>query len=142
MSVEDAKVDWIEFDLDGVLAVEQEKITCSEDHEKALPFEPAILLLKAFKEAGFRIRINTARWEDDYDVTEKWLNAHGIPFDELLVGKPQYVLKIDDRTINTRTLKAVDKMGEILGNSRREIAVALANMEKDYDKFIEENGGK
>ena len=142
MSVEDSKVDVIEFDLDGIIAIEQQKITSSEDHMEASAFQPAIELIKRIRAAGYKVRINTARWEEDLDVTVEWLEQNGVPYDELFLGKKQYVLKIDDRCINPRLWQAMEKLSQILGIETTDLSQQFAEFERDYRVAAEAVGGK
>jgi hypothetical protein len=44
---------------------------------------PNIYLLRAFREGGFKILINTGRSECAKDKTVAWLNRYYVPFDDL-----------------------------------------------------------
>lgn len=89
------------FDIDGVLADGTSEEVYSDEagwnYSKCTPMHQGIKLLKHLKEKGSRIVLHTARWEKDKDVTYFWLKRHGIPFDELIMGKPGAELYIDDK---------------------------------------------
>ncbi|MFH1404238.1 MAG: hypothetical protein ABIH11_08225 [Candidatus Altiarchaeota archaeon] len=47
----------------------------------------------------YRIILHTARGEDKRIVTQRWLEMHDIPYDELVLDKPYAMYYIDDRAI-------------------------------------------
>lgn len=89
------------FDIDGVIADGSKEEVYSEaagwNFSKCHPIVPTVGLIKKLKEYGCEIFLNTARFEDDREVTEKWLAEHGVPYDKLLMEKPHADLYIDDK---------------------------------------------
>jgi len=86
------------FDLDGTL--------CSNtygDYESAQPFVDAITAANELIEAGHRLIVFTARGSgsglDWRAVTERQLSQWGLKDHELIFGKPEADLYIDDRAI-------------------------------------------
>lgn len=81
------------IDLDGVISKEEE----GWNYINRYPIPGAVRGVTALKGLGHTITIHSSRFEEDYDVTTNWLNDHGIPFDNLVLGKPRGDLYIDDR---------------------------------------------
>lgn len=85
----DAKV----FDLDGTLAMttdkkDRHKSQHPKFQKKALNAEVNEDILNKMKKArdnGESVVILTARSADYRDVTKKWLNEHGVPYDALVM---------------------------------------------------------
>ena len=86
----------IVIDLDNTLTIEEPDI-CYKDKK---PNWPVIHKLIEYKSAGFEIVISTARNMRKYSnsighinantlpVIIDWLKLHGVPYDEIHVGKP------------------------------------------------------
>lgn len=84
------------MDLDGTLTIDDPNLPYSE----RLPQLPVIEKLKEYKRNGFSIVISTARNMRTYEgevgkinihtlpVVLQWLDDHGVPYDEVIVGKP------------------------------------------------------
>jgi hypothetical protein len=91
----------IAVDIDGVLASKLESGKYPEDYVKKQPLTYAIEGLTYLKEEGHEVYLFTARYEEDRDATEKWLNEHGFTglFDYIIFAKPKYDVLIDDRAI-------------------------------------------
>lgn len=87
------------FDLDGVLARSLWPFA-DEDIPNFPVVERAAETLRKVKEAGYRIIIWTARSQSLEDVTRKWLEKNGIPYDELWMEKPPFTFFVDDRAVN------------------------------------------
>lgn len=85
------------FDLDGTLCTN----TWGE-YDSAEPLPWAITRLNALKRAGHRIVIHTARGGttgvDWRKTTEAQLRDWGVQYDELVFGKPEADVYVDDRT--------------------------------------------
>lgn len=96
-------------DLDGTLTLAN-----TSDYKKVAPNLEVIKSLKEYKEKGFEIVIATARNMRTFKgnvgkinihtlpIITKWLDTHGVPYDEILVGKPwcgNEGFYIDDRAI-------------------------------------------
>jgi capsule biosynthesis phosphatase len=97
------------FDLDNTLTIEG-----TGDYNNVLPRLEVIEQLKAYKQLGFEIIINTARNMRTYKcsvgkinantlpVIIEWLNKYDIPYDEIHVAKPwcgEQGFYIDDKAI-------------------------------------------
>lgn len=82
-----------------------------EKYGKATPILEMIESIRSAKEKGFRIVLLTARRmethngdinkviEDVGELTINWLNDHGVPYDELMFGKPSAVYYVDDKAL-------------------------------------------
>jgi len=85
------------FDLDGTLCT-----NTWGDYDSARPFPWAIERVNALARAGHRILIFTARGGttgiDWRERTEAQLMTWGVRYDELILGKPQADVYVDDRT--------------------------------------------
>ncbi len=89
------KVKKLVVDLDDTITV-----TEHGDYEHSKPIQPTIDLLKQYQAAGFQIVIHSSRQMRTYEGQVgkinvhtlpnivNWLNAHGVPYDEIIVGKP------------------------------------------------------
>lgn len=91
----------IAVDIDGVIASKLESGNYPEDYVKKDPLPYAIEGLKLLKEQGHYVYLFSARYEEDREATEDWLETHGFTglYEELLLGKPKYDILIDDRAI-------------------------------------------
>ena len=97
------------FDLDGTLVT---KPVIEGNYSSCLPIEKNINLLKHLKNLGHYIIIHTARRmrthhgnigrviQDIGLLTQQQLENLGIPYDELVFGKPYAGFYIDDHAIN------------------------------------------
>ncbi len=93
------------FDLDGVISKLKSP---GETYRTVEPVPGAIGKIKALKEAGHYIIIQTARHMKTCDGnvgkvqariakdTLEWLERHEIPFDEIYFGKPWAQVYVDD----------------------------------------------
>jgi capsule biosynthesis phosphatase len=96
-------------DLDGTITQAN-----TSDYSKVLPNEELINQLKSYQKLGYYIVIHTARNMRSYEnrigkinvntlpIIMKWLNEHGVPYNEIIVGKPwcgEEGFYIDDRAI-------------------------------------------
>ncbi|MBC6441952.1 MAG: HAD hydrolase family protein [Rhodobacteraceae bacterium] len=97
------------MDLDNTLTRGE-----TSDYRNIPPNVDVIRALRHYREEGFEIVISTARGMRTYDrnvgkinihtvpVILAWLTRHGVPFDELVVGKPwcgHQGFCVDDRTV-------------------------------------------
>mgnify|MGYP001340275236 CR=1 FL=1 len=95
------------FDLDGVI--------CSNtngDYENAVPFQKAINKINKLYNEGFYILIFTARFmgrnKDDvvaanklgFSFTTNQLKKWGLKYHKLIIGKPEFDIVIDDKSLN------------------------------------------
>jgi capsule biosynthesis phosphatase len=100
------------FDLDHTLCIPGSGSDSISKYANALPIPDAIDKLRLYKSRGCSIIIFTARRmlthkgnvrkviDDIGEITEGWLQRHGIPYDDLIFGKPYYDFIIDDKAIN------------------------------------------
>ena len=96
------------LDLDGVIC---EIRNPDQTYADVLPLPGAIEKIRAWKDAGHYIIIQTARHSKTCQgnvglilarqgvVTLNWLQQHGIPYDEIHFGKPWADVYIDDNAI-------------------------------------------
>ena len=112
-------------DIDGTLC----KIKGPEDSYATLPCDQQMKArLVELHEQGWRIILSSARGMRTYDgnqgeilrhvlpVLTAWLDEHGVPYDEIWMGKPwpgRDGFYVDDRTVRPR---------EFLNNSLEELA--------------------
>jgi len=82
-------------DLDGTICTEEKQFSRS----MAKPLDDAIEAIRTIKSHGHTIIIYSARTWSEYEMTVDWLSRHGIPYDQLILGKPQGDYWIDDRAI-------------------------------------------
>lgn len=97
-------------DLDGTIALKSP----TGNYEDCLPNGPVIERLREFHEAGVPILIHTARNMRTYagdlelirintlPVIEAWLARHGVPYAEVIIGKPwpgSTGIYVDDRSL-------------------------------------------
>ena len=87
------------FDIDGTLCTKTDGA-----YEEAEPFPDRIAVVNALHTAGHTIKLFTARgattginWRD---VTERQLREWSICYHELIMGKPEADIFIDDKAIN------------------------------------------
>lgn len=80
------------FDIDGVLTNETE----GHNYGQRTPNYPVIKKLKELYHNGNKIILQSARYHEDLAVTQSWLDAYGIPYHELHLGKPKADFYIDD----------------------------------------------
>ncbi|MEZ9268934.1 HAD hydrolase family protein [Vibrio splendidus] len=114
-------------DLDGTLT----KLD-SDNYREVSPRYDMIDKLRHYKDDGFDITISTARNMRTYDgnvgkinihtlpVIIEWLDRHGVPYDNIIVGKPwcgKSGFYIDDKSI---------RPSEFLSMSYQEISELLA----------------
>ena len=100
----------IVIDLDETLSTKNE----NENYANAQPKIDVIAKLRYYKEQGYSICIFTARNMRTYDgniglinvhtlpIITRWLDEHGVPYDEIVVGKPwcgEQGFYVDDRAI-------------------------------------------
>ena len=96
-------------DLDGTLTMAN-----TSDYVNVLPNMALITNIREYKEKGFTIVISTARNMRTHQgsvgkinihtlpIIIEWLDKHGVPYDEIIVGKPwcgNEGFYIDDRAI-------------------------------------------
>ena len=89
----------IVVDIDGILTLETEGFG-PKHYPKRTPNKYNIDTLKDYKRRGFKVKLFSARYEEDRVMTKQWLLNHNVPFDELTLAKPQGHQYIDDRATN------------------------------------------
>lgn len=67
------------------------------DKRKGRPIEGAAQRLSEYMDAGHEVTIFTTRPDYDYSSVVCILDAHCIPYDRVICGKPGYDLLIDDK---------------------------------------------
>ena len=87
------------FDIDGTLCTKTDG-----DYPNARPFPERIAAVNALQDAGHVIKLFTARGSttgiDWRAVTEEQMKEWNVQYDELILGKPEADLYIDDRCVN------------------------------------------
>ena len=86
------------IDVDGTVCS-----TIEEDYQNATPIYAAIQLIQKMKKDGHYIILFTARGSmtgiDWRPLTLQQMELWGVPFDELIFGKPAADIYIDDRAL-------------------------------------------
>jgi capsule biosynthesis phosphatase len=105
------------IDLDGTLT------TGDADYHEVAPRAEVVEALRRYKAMGFEVIVYTSRNMRTYSssmglITAKtvpgiieWLSRHGIPFDELVVGKPWCGTEgfyVDDRAVRPDEFASLD----------------------------------
>mgnify|MGYP001208644582 CR=1 FL=1 len=93
------------IDLDGTICEEKKQFSRS----LAKPIKGAVDALKNLKNNGNTIILYSARTWAEYEMTVDWLSKHQIPYDQLILGKPQGDYWIDDRAIEFKNWDKVLK---------------------------------
>lgn len=95
----------IAVDLDGLLA----KSVPPEKYGDAPSIKENIDKVNKLKDLGHRVIIYTARGWYHYDMTVRWLNKHGVKFDQLVMGKLYAHAYLDD--LNYSLDEILNKLG-------------------------------
>lgn len=111
------------IDIDGVLCDHVD----NEHPERMATVEPypeAVCQINEWYDEGHRICFFTARTEEHSDVTEAWLDRHGVRYHQVIYNKPRAANGeeyhyIDDRPVRATTYKGrftdlVPKCKEVL----------------------------
>ena len=93
------------IDIDGTICEEKRQFSRS----LAKPLPDAIQSLKSLKKRGCILILYSARTWAEYEMTLNWLKSHDVPFDQLILGKPEGDYWIDDRAIKYTNWKEVLK---------------------------------
>jgi uncharacterized HAD superfamily protein len=91
------------IDIDGTICEENRQFSRS----LAKPLPNAVKSLKALKKKGYILILYSARTWAEYEMTLNWLKSYDIPFDQLILGKPEGDYWIDDRAIKYTNWKEV-----------------------------------
>ena len=78
------------IDIDGVIAVP------NDDYSKCEVVPDARYGLARLRELGYFINLYTARHILHASATYEWLTKNGIPYDNVVFGKPPAVAYLDD----------------------------------------------
>jgi len=88
-------------------------MTVGNNYEQSTPIEERVGYVNNLKQQGNHITIWTARGAtsgiDHRELTIKQLNDWCVQYDELLMGKPNYDIYIDDKSFNVDTFWPVPK---------------------------------
>lgn len=120
------------IDLDGTLTIEGS----AKRYEDILPRTEIVELVRTYAGRGFRIAIMTSRNMRTFQnsmgrinaetlpVIIEWLKRHGVPFDEIHVGKPwcgSGGFYVDDRAIRPSEFRSLDceEIAEMLEREKR-----------------------
>ena len=87
------------IDIDGILTKETEGFG-KKYYPKRTPNTYNIKTLQDYKKRGFQIILYSARYREDIDMTTKWLDKNQVPYDNVILGKPQAEVYVDDRAVN------------------------------------------
>ena len=110
------------FDLDGTLCHNKKE---GETYKDVLPIDGAWDFLKELKRKGHYIIIYTARNMATYDgcigkiikhqlpIIQEWLKKYDMPYDELIVGKPNADYFIDDKGVKFENFSEIRKQVRI-----------------------------
>lgn len=121
------------FDVDGLLAVEE------GEYADRKVIDESVAVLKKLKECGCTIIIQTARYMRKFSGDQRlarkhghmelqiWLEQHGIPFDEIYLGKASADFYLDDKACRIQTDDAV---GGVYGWARNFIPILKKEVEK------------
>jgi hypothetical protein len=87
------------FDIDGTLCSKTDGV-----YDQALPYHERIAIVNALYDAGHRIKLFTARGSttglDWRELTERQLRSWNVRYHELILGKPEADVFIDDKAFN------------------------------------------
>lgn len=105
------------FDLDDTIC--RPRHNAHNSHEKYAQADPnpeIIERIQIIHKSGHRVIIHTARRmlthkgdlakieKDVGELTRSWLSRHGVPYDQLIFGKPYADYYIDDKAVLPREL--------------------------------------
>lgn len=82
-------------DMDGVICEERPTF----ERALAKPLDGAKDGMRSLRDDGYWIIIHTARGWPELAQTMAWLRDHEIAYDQLIMGKPNADLVIDDRAV-------------------------------------------
>jgi len=113
------------IDLDGTIASNK---VGEQEYSDVLPIKDAVEVLTRLRDSGTYIIIHTARNMNTYDnnigliianqagPTIEWLKKWKIPYDELLFGKPNVDVFIDDKGLNFDNWLSIESKLESIQN--------------------------
>jgi ribonucleotide monophosphatase NagD (HAD superfamily) len=86
------------IDIDGTLCE-----TIGADYESSTPIPKAIELVQNLRKSGHYIILFTARGtltgKSWLELTKSQMSSWGVPYDELIMGKPAADIYIDDKAL-------------------------------------------
>lgn len=97
------------FDIDGVICKKLRK--SEKNYTKAVPIQKSINVINQIFDRGNKVIIFTARYmgrnndnsrlaiKEGFLKTKKQLDAWGLKYDKLILGKPSYDIIVDDKTL-------------------------------------------
>jgi 7-cyano-7-deazaguanine synthase in queuosine biosynthesis len=84
----------VAFDLDGTLTV----VARGTPGDAPAPPDPDVVAVaRRLSDAGWRVVIHTARPHSDHDAIRRWADRHDVPVDQIVCGKPNVDLHVDDK---------------------------------------------
>ena len=96
------------FDIDGTLC----NLTAG-DYSEATPYKDRVQVVNGLYDAGHTILLYTARGSqtgiDWRDVTQRQLEAWGVRYHQLNLGKPHYDVWVDDKAISDRNFFMMER---------------------------------
>ena len=110
----------IAFDLDDTLCKLSRNLASVKRYNYCIPLKKNIIILRELFKKGYYIKIYTARginsYKGDtnkiysalYEFTKKQLIKWRIPHHELIMGKQEYDLMIDDKVLNIKNVVSVN----------------------------------
>ena len=72
-------------------------------------FDGVVDVMKKIKSMGHKIILITARYERDREITVQWLKDNGIKYHTLIMGKIRCEYYIDDKGIEFKSWKQIEK---------------------------------
>ena len=94
------------IDLDGTICTEELQFSRS----LAKPIEGSVETLTKLKSEGHILIIYSSRTWAEYEMTIAWLKNNKVPFDQLILGKPQGDYWIDDRALRFNNWKSIESL--------------------------------
>jgi FMN phosphatase YigB (HAD superfamily) len=107
----------IAFDLDETLCKREKNLNSIKRYKYCKPIRKNINYLKRLYKDGYYIKIYTARgintfrgdvgkiYSELFEFTKNQLKKWKIPYHELVMGKQEYNLLIDDKVLNISDIK-------------------------------------
>lgn len=101
------------FDLDGVV--------CWAEYPEFGKVRKDVLRLMKYLREDYDVVVWTSREEPEREQVARFLQENNIPCDELIMGKPQALIYVDDRAINVDQLNVVRR---IISRAKNELRKA------------------
>lgn len=112
------------IDLDNTLC-----LNANSDYANSIPILERINYVNELKKQGHEITIWTARGScsgiDHHELTLNQLKEWNVSYDNLLLGKPDYDVYIDDKSFNVDTLWPVPKDADASGYASKKVPVEI-----------------